>query len=450
MFKRTVLTQLTDWAQKQDRRPLILRGARQVGKTTAVDMFSEDFDQYLRFDLELKKDREIFDREMSVQETVEAMFYLRGEKRSNGKILIFIDEIQNSPQALTLLRYFYEQAPELHVIGAGSLLEVMLDAKKIRFPVGRVEFLYIYPLVFEEFLDAVDPGSGSMIVSGIPLPEYAHDRLLELFHRYTMIGGMPAVVRSYIEEQDLNALASVYEGLIISFIDDAAKYANNATMRAVTKHIIETAPFEAGKRIKFAGFGRSNYRSREVGESLRALERAMLLQILYPSTSTGLPVTFDKKKSPRLQFLDTGLMNYAAGLQKSLLNLDDLTAVYQGTLAEHIVGQQLQAMDLRRSRKITFWVRQESNTNAEVDFLFQHKKYALPVEVKSGKSGSLRSLHEFVDRAPHNYAVRLYAGRQKLEEAQTPRGKPYYLLNLPYYLGGQLPVYVDWMLEQTC
>ncbi len=221
MFNRQILSKLTDWKNRSDRKPLILRGARQVGKTTAVNIFSETFDNYISLNLELGKDRNIFKDELSVQETFQAIQIVKNIELKKGNTLIFIDEIQQSPSAIRLLRYFYEELSEIFVIAAGSLLEIVLEKTEISFPVGRIEYLYMYPLTFEEYLEAKGEKLLLEAMDKIPLPEYTYSKLLDLFHEYTLIGGMPEVIKHYIEHQDVKSLNRIYESLLISYINDS-------------------------------------------------------------------------------------------------------------------------------------------------------------------------------------------------------------------------------------
>ncbi len=447
MFSRSIVQELRQWAVKKDRKPLILRGARQVGKTTAVDIFSKDFDQYLYLNLEKKEAAEIFNYNLSTEDLIQAIYLFKDISPSKGKTLLFIDEIQNSPQAIAQMRYFYESAKELHVIAAGSLFEVMARDNHASFPVGRVEYMFMYPLMFEEFLVATGEEQALTYFNNIPLPEFSFSKLHKLFHKYVLIGGMPEVVKAYIEKKDISSLTPIYQGLLTSYLDDVSKYARNKTMVQVIRHAIESAPLEAGRRIKFHGFGNSNYRSREMGEALRTLERAMLIYLLYPSTVTEPPIRPDLRKSPKLQFLDTGLINYFAGLQKFFFKMDDLHSFYQGILAEHIVGQELLAADTRTSKKLSFWVREKKQSNAEVDYIIKSDQYLIPIEVKAGKTGSLRSLHQFLERSAHPFAVRLNAGPVEKVKAVTPNGKQYDLLSLPYFLSAKLQNYIEWFME---
>ena len=448
VFNRTIIKELEVWAQKEHRKPLVLRGARQTGKTTTVEIFSKQFDQYLYFNLDLSKDRELFEKGYGIDELVQALFFLKNEQRGPGRTLIFIDEIQNSPRAVSMLRYFYESAKELFVITAGSLLEPLIDTH-ISFPVGRVEYLYMKPLTFHEYLAALSHFSSLEVLSQIPCPDFAHDELLSQFYTYTLIGGMPEIVKTYVETNDLSKLNTIYESLLRSYLDDVEKYARNKTLTGVMRHAIESSFYSAGNRIRFEGFGNSRYKSKEMSEALKTLEKAMLIHLMYPATGARLPIIVDYKKSPRLHLIDTGLVNYFVGLQKELFGTQNLNSVYEGKIAEHIVGQELLAGSHILSEKVQFWVREKKQSNAQVDYIIPFEHYVIPLEVKTGAAGRLRSLHEFIDIAPHNYAVRIYAGRLKIDKIKTTKGKKFFLLNLPFYLTGQIKQYLNWFINES-
>ena len=445
MFKRDILGKLSAWAIKKDRQPLILRGARQVGKTTAVNLFSEQFDQYLYLNLELKEERGIFEKDYPIEELIQAIFFYKDQVKPKGKILIFIDEIQTCPSAVSYLRFFYEAFPDMYIIAAGSLLETLIDTH-ISFPVGRVEYLVMKPLNFKEFLNALDEqNSLDIIQNKVPIPDFAHDKLVKLFHTYSIIGGMPEIVQKYSNQKDIIALNSVFDSLIVSYIDDVEKYARNNSMANVIRHAVSNAFYEAGSRIKFQGFGNSNYKSREMGEALKVLEKAMLIYLLYPSSSVKPPLQPNTKRSPKLQVLDTGMLNYFGGFQKELFGSRNIDSVYQGKIAEHIVGQELLACQSSPLYKLHFWNRKKKQSIAEVDFLIQYENIIVPVEVKSGVTGRLRSLHQFMDRTPHEYAVRIYSGQLEVNRIKTLNGKDFTLLNLPLYLAGSIPEYLEWL-----
>ena len=223
MFKRSIIEELEKWAVKKDRKPLVLRGARQVGKTTAVNQFAKQYNQYLYLNLELKEDKAPFERFTNVQELVEALFFIKNNVfHKSRKTLIFIDEIQEVPEALNILRYFYEQAPEIHIIAAGSLLETLFD-RHLSYPVGRVEYMVMRPASFSEFLDAIEEHVALKQLKSTPFSAYAHDKLLRLYHTYAMIGGMPEIIKQYAQHRDFTSLASIYESIIVSYMDDVEK-----------------------------------------------------------------------------------------------------------------------------------------------------------------------------------------------------------------------------------
>ncbi|WP_425636335.1 ATP-binding protein [Algoriphagus yeomjeoni] len=439
MILRNSLSKLLKWKELESRKPLIIRGARQVGKTTLVREFSKDFSTYIELNLERDSERRLFELE-GTEKILNAIFLSKNTSPKTGQTLLFIDEIQESPRAITQLRYFLEDSPDLFVIAAGSLLEFALS-KIPSFPVGRVDYLYLHPLNFEEFLLAMGQLRALESLRDVPVPEYAHQILKEHFHQYALIGGMPALVSDFAQNKNVEALSSNYRKLWQAYKDDVEKYAKNETEKRIIRHVIDTAPFELD-RIKFEGFGNSNYKSREVGEALRALDLARIIQLIYPTTSVKPPIVIDFKKRPRLQFLDTGLWNQAMGLQAQLIQVGDLDEVHKGRIVQHLVAQEINSTVEDYYSTSNFWVRQEKDSNSEVDLIFPFEKYLIPVEVKSGSKGTLRSLHQYMDRCEHPYAVRVYAGEFKIEPARTIAGTDFYLMNLPYYLGTQLEKYV--------
>ena len=447
MFQRSILKSLHNWSENPHRKPLILRGARQVGKTTAVALLAESFDQYIYLNLELEEDRRLFEQGYTVQELFEAICFLKNKDPQKSRTLLFIDEIQSSPEAVAVLRYFYEELSHLYVIAAGSLLETLLD-RHTSFPVGRVEYLRMHPLSFEEFLGAIGETQAVEMLHRIPLPAFAHDKLLKLFHRYTLIGGMPEVVQRYAQSQNLSHLESIYDSLITAYLDDIEKYANKDSQAAVIRHVIQSAFHEAGSRIKMAGFGQSNYGSKDISEAMGTLEKALLLRRVYPTTATQLPLTPNLKKSPKLQLLDTGLVNFFSGIQTDVFGSSDLNSLYGGRIIEHLVGQELLASHDSMLFTPLFWVREKSQSNAEIDFVLSHQNHVIPIEVKSGATGRLRSLHLFMDQVEHHWAVRLYAGALNVETVETLAGKPYQPLNLPYFLSGQIEHYLYWFVAE--
>jgi predicted AAA+ superfamily ATPase len=441
MFYRKILEQLDQWAASADRKPLVLRGARQVGKTSAVNLFSKKFDQYLYLNLDRQEDRAFFEKDLSFQSLIDNLFFSKNIEKNAGKTLVFIDEIQNSPKAVNLLRYFYEDYQELFVIAAGSLLESMID-NQISFPVGRVEYLAMRPCSFEEYLSAANETKALEILDQHPFPEFAHDKLAYLFREFAIIGGMPAIIKKFLENRDYIKLKPIYDGLVVSYLDDVEKYARNATMKHVIRHIIHSSFIAAGERIKFEGFGHSSYRSREIGDAFRTLEKAMLLQLVYPAVNVRLPLDI-KYRTPKLQMVDTGLVNHVAGLQGELLSTNLIEDAYRGKIAEHLAGQELISAENSVLARLNYWIRDSRNSQAEIDWVFPFKGMLIPVEVKSGPSGKLKSLHLYMDKAPHSWAVRIYSGKTLVEEAETPLGKKFSLISLPFYLAGRMAKVIE-------
>ncbi len=442
MFNRKITGLLEGWKNKKDRKALIIRGARQTGKTTAVDMFSKGFANYIYLNLELFKDRDIFKEELDIGEIFQAIIVLKNIDLKPGRTLLFIDEIQNSPAAVKMLRYFYEEKKELFVIAAGSLLDAVLNRENISFPAGRVEFLRIYPLSFDEFLGAKNETKILKIYDSVPLKEFARAKLMKLFREYVSIGGMPGIVREYLGTGAIEPPESLYESLRTAYLNDSEKYARNPAIKEVIRHCLETIPYSAGKRVKFQGFGNSSYKTREVKEALKTLELAMIVSIIHPTTAVEAPAAPDYRKSPLLQFIDTGLLNYSAGILPSYPVFNSLHPSYRGLMLEHAVRQEIISADMVSGRKPAFWVREKKGSTSEVDIVLNHENFLIPVEVKSGSAGKLKSLQQFMENAPHSFAARLYDGELSVQESRTPSGKKFTLLNLPYFLAGRLSEYI--------
>lgn len=440
MFQRDIITELRHWAKKKNRKPLVLRGARQVGKTSAVNEFGQEFNNYLYINLEDKELHHLFDRATDVKELLIDLFAAKGLSQNEGRTLLFIDEIQNSPRAVALLRYFYEEMPQLFVVAAGSLLESLIDTH-ISFPVGRVEYMAMHPCSFREFLSAAGNGLLRERIEANPMKSVDfHEKLMHLFNRYALIGGMPEIVAQYIETKDIVALNAVFDSLLNGYQDDVEKYARNRTQTGVIRHILTAGWGEAASSITLGRFAGSEYKAREMGEAFATLEKAMLLELAYPVTQTSVPILPDRKRSPKLLWLDSGLVNYAAGIQKEVFTAQDILDTWRGRFAEQIVAQELLTLNHRFGQRRTFWVRQKTGASAEVDFVWQHDSRLIPIEVKSGHNAHLRSLHSFIDNSNGcKLAVRIWSQPFSSDQVTTHAGNTFTLLNIPFYLVGFLP-----------
>lgn len=438
LFSRNIEKLLIEWKKKKGRKPLVIRGARQVGKTAAVHQFgSTAFASYIYINLELEDHAALFARMQPVRELLQLIQIKFNKKITPGTTLIFIDEVQNSDIAMNQLRYFYEEVPDLHVIAAGSLLEVKIKSEGFTFPVGRVEYCYLHPVTFDEFLAALGEIQAlnftTSVKSDTVIPEEIHAMMMKLFHTYLLVGGMPEVVARYAETQSFLDVDPVYESIITGLRDDVSKYASAAKTKYI-QHIIEHASKYVGLQIKYEKFGESNFRSREMSEAFDVLEKAMLISRVFASASTRMPLMSNLKKLPKILHLDIGLVNYQIGMRSEIARIQDINAVYHGQLGEQIVGQTLLAMNTNRNANLHYWYREQKGATSEVDYLTVLNNRLVPVEVKSGKTGTLRSLHNFIDESQSNFAIRIYSGKMETEKISTRNKKTFTLFSVPFYL----------------
>lgn len=446
MFRRNIISKLEAWKQDKKHKPLILRGARQVGKTTVVNEFGSQFDNYLYFNLERNENAKLFEMEIPLDDLVNMLYASVGKVKKEGTTLVFIDEIQNSPKTIALLRYFYEQRPDLYVIAAGSLLENLVDVK-VSFPVGRVQYLALRPCSFSEFLGAI--GKYNLLAVLSQKAEYTvafHEQLMHLFNQYTIVGGMPEAVQQYAETQDVIGIEDVYETLVQAYKDDSEKYVRGNKLTDVVRFILSYGWAFSGETITLGNFANSGYKSREVGEAFRLLEKAMLLELIYPVSSTQLPIIPETKRMPKLIWFDTGLVNYQAGIRKEIIGSTDMVDSWRGHIAEQITAQELLTLDDRVGQHRSFWAK--PNNGAEVDFIFAHNSKLYPIEVKSGTNAHLRSLQVFMDSSDVNIAIRIWSKPYSVDKVKTIHGKEFTLINLPFYLIGNLRSVLDAVVEE--
>lgn len=431
MIQREILSEMKAWKADPNRKPLILRGARQVGKSTLVDMFAREYEVYLKLNLDIAADRELFERYDDVQELTDAIFVHCRTMKSDRTTLLFIDEIQNSPKAVAMLRYFHERLGHLHVIAAGSLLESLIG-DHISFPVGRVQFMAVRPCSFVEYLNGIGDDFDAGLIREM-CADMAHERIMKHFKNYCIVGGMPEAVIRYAENKDILSAGRVHNRLITSYSDDVEKYAQNATMTKVIRFIIRYGWNYGGQIISFDKFANSPYKTREIGEAMRIIEKAMLLELAYPVISTQLPLQPSFTRRPKLLWLDTGLLNYAAGVIEDVFSASDIQDAWRGNVAEHIVAQELLAYNSNVLARRNFWVNPKPGSSSEVDFVVNLDGKCVPIEVKSGTNAHLRSLQVFMDQSPHNMAFRVWSKPLRIDEVKTPSGKTFRLVSLPFY-----------------
>lgn len=440
MIYRQLMKELQKWSEKNNRKPLVLRGARQVGKTTLVDEFSKRYDVYIKLNLEQSADAFIFSKSDNVKEIYQ---YLCVQKKivvnPARRTLLFIDEIQNEPKAVGLLRYFYEELPWLHIIAAGSRLQTLIK-QRVSFPVGRVEYLSLRPCSFLEYLGAMGEDVMAQMISNVDVSAIYHDVLLSHFNRYTLVGGMPEALVDYAQNGDVVRLSPIYRSLLDGYNEDVEKYARNDSQARVMRHLLTHGWAEAGQTITFNRFGGSDYSSKEVHEALEVMQKAFLLSLDYPVTAVKAPAIPAQTRQPKLVWVDSGIMNFSVDIQSEYLQNDSLLDVWKGHAAEQIVAQELRVvLDRNYRNELYYWVRDKKGSNAEIDFVWQYQSVIIPIEVKSGTNAHLRSIHSFMSQpgAP-DVAVRIWPGNFAIDELVSPTGHPFRLINLPFYYVGVL------------
>ncbi|RKZ04085.1 AAA+ family ATPase [Candidatus Fermentibacteria bacterium] len=451
-MKRFAEENLARWLKTPHRKPLVIRGARQVGKSTLVRQFAENNGLRL-FEVNLER----YPTLLSVFKTndpgriMRELEYLCGKGSiRTEKDLIFLDEIQAIPEAIQSLRYFFEEYPHIPLIAAGSLLEFALAKHSFSMPVGRIQYLFLYPMSFEEVLEAMSQGDLLSLLRTYKLddtfPGTAHARLLELQRKYFLTGGMPEAVQRFIESDgDFSCVADVHSSITETYKDDFARYSSRSALQMIHR-VFEYVPLGIGEKFKYSSVSPDSP-ARDVRAALELLVKAQLIVRAYHTDGSGLPLgaTINKRVF-KTYFLDCGLVNHMCGVTR--ISLEDLqTFINKGKIAEQFIAQHLCIMSRATGFKsLTYWLREGRTANAEVDFLVQLDQSIVPVEVKAGKSGSLKSLLQFVSQKNCTRAVRfdlnppsLQHISHRLAQAGATVQVEYDLLSLPLYLIEQLP-----------
>ncbi len=389
---REIEKKLLVWKNNPLRKPLIIRGARQVGKTYTVKKFGDENYKTIHFiDFERNPGiKNIFEKDKNPKRIiVELELHLR-KKINIEKDLLFLDEIQNVPEALSSLRYFYEEMPQLHLIAAGSLIEFAI--KNISFPVGRVETLSMHPMNFYEFLIAIGNSilTDTLYLPFNELPENFHEIILEELRKYFFIGGMPEAVKTFLKTESYINVFDIQKGLLETYIQDFSKYAGKSNKQCLEEVLLSTAK-NVGKQTHYSKLA-EGFSNPTIKNAYNLLESAKVISKVSSVNPSGLPLgaTVSSKRFKTI-FLDIGLMNIACGLQHSskILN-DNLLNIYEGSLAEQFVGQEILSAGVSH---LYYWSRNSRNSSAEVDYIISKNGKIIPIEVKSGHSGKLKSMH---------------------------------------------------------
>lgn len=438
---------LRSWLEDVERKPVIIRGARQVGKTFLVRFLAKECNKHLcEINFEKRPDwASLFSSNDPNQILInlEAAFGKRLDPHSS---LLFLDEIQASPEILAKLRWFAEDMPALPVIAAGSLLEFVLEKHHFSMPVGRISYLHLEPMSFEEFLLAKDEAPLLKYLENyqltVEIPAAIHDKLLRQFREYLIIGGMPAAVQSWITEASLAKVNQIHHDLIATYRDDFAKYRGRLEPDRL-EEVMMAIPRMFGAKFVYKHVNAS-VNTESIKYALELLEKARVCFRTYSCAANALPLGSEIRiKFFKEFFLDVGLSNALLGLTLTEMNRVDLLDIQNGGVAEQVVAQLLRTIVPPYVEPRNFyWHREEKGSNAEVDFLIQHSNKIVPIEVKAGSTGSLKSLHLFMGLKQFPFALRINGDKPSSTQVkvQDHLGNPiqYRLLSCPFYLCGQL------------
>jgi len=448
-MKRAITNELIDWKNRTNRKPLIVRGARQVGKTYAIEQFAKShFKNIIKINFEEQNELKSIFKSQKTDQILTELSILYSTDIIHGETLIFLDEIQACPEAIVTLRYFFEKHPDLHIIAAGSLLDFALTAMNYSMPVGRIEFCYMYPLSFKEFISALAEDRILNYIENYTLDTdfspAIHNKILELLRLYLFIGGMPEAVKIYINEKQLSQVERIHSSILTTLQYDFAKYGN----RNQQEYLVSVLKYSAqniGKKVKYANIDRDT-RSSYLKESFYRLEFARLVHGIRHTSASGIPlVNHVNENIYKPLFLDIGLANHLCGIR--LIELEKILTSYEGAMAEQFIGQELLTINPPYiDPELYYWTREEKNSNAEIDYVYQHNNSIYPIEVKAGKTGSLKSLHVYLSEKKLNVGIRFnldlpsvgkfrtkVSARNRLDEIE------YTLISLPLYMCFNLP-----------
>lgn len=446
-LQRDALTELITWKDSPHRKPLVLRGARQVGKSFLVRQFAQA--HFMSFaEIDLERDAELGDIFLKYAPK-EALTYLSayiGTAIVPGKTLLFIDEIQARPKVIARLRYFYEELPELHLITAGSLLDIALANATFSMPVGRLSYFFIGPLNFCEYLRALGEDMLADVITGFELgddiPNAIHQKLIDHMKRYWIIGGMPEVISHIAGHSSMADIDNIKRSITLTYQDDFQKYRGKASPE-IMRQIFRKFPGLVGKKLVYSKIDR-NHRSGEIAHAIELLSQAHVLRKVYHSSCNGVPIgaEIDHRKYKTI-FVDIGLLCTLSDIKlPDINNADDITLINRGSLAEQFVGQEMTHMrGVYREPALYYWMREKKSSSAEVDYVISQRNYIYPIEVKSGKSGTLKSLHVFCAQKNQPLALRFNAmppnRHRSVVSTHTDQDIEFDLISLPLYMASQ-------------
>ncbi len=401
---RTIEAQLLEWKNSSVRKPLVVRGARQVGKTWSIRQFGRAHFAHL-VEIDLERDfrlGDIFDGSLAADSIVRQIEAVTNTSLAGGDTLLFIDEIQARPRAITALRYLYEERPDIPVIAAGSALEFAIGDTS--FPVGRVSFAWMRPMTFREFLTACGHDRLAEALPSLGKPftgaPAIHEKTLDELRKYLLVGGMPFAVKRFAETGSFLESAAVHADLAESLTGSLARYQSRVDRESL-EHVFRQIPGSVGKQVRYSHLD-PDRRVEKTKSSIQALARALLVHPVHSVDADGLPLgaaVSEKRFKPL--FLDVGLMQHLCGVKPAeVMAASDIGTIHRGAVAEQFVGQELLAAGGSENRMLYYWSRADQRGNAEVDYLVVREGVIYPLEVKSGAAGRLRSAHQFMSSHP--------------------------------------------------
>ena len=442
---------LKDWLVKPIRKPVVLRGARQVGKSTLVRNVIEDSPfRLVEVNCEKHPGLDSVFASLNVSKIIDEIESLPGKKTIGDDTVLFLDEVQATPNALAVLRYFHEERPEIRVICAGSLLEFALEQHEFSMPVGRIEFLHVVPMDFEEFLMACGEHKLLHVLRTFtvksPMSPVQHERLLDLQQVYLYVGGMPEAVREYTAQHKISAARDVHESIVETYKLDFAKYGLKHDLPRLGQ-LLDHCAQRVGRRIKYVNL-LADEQSRTVRRLLNLLLQARVLSTVTHSDANDLPLGAEARPEAfKLLMVDVGLLNALVGVTwTQFKDPSRALTIRDGAVAEQFVGQELIATSQRGQQKLHYWLRDAKSHNAEVDYVIHVGDAIVPVEVKAGKSGSLRALRVFCESKHPLMAARFDAGMPSIQKIPFQEGSTsarpgghdaWSLVTLPLYAAGQ-------------
>lgn len=443
-MKRDRTAFLTSWLKSKGRKPLVIRGARQTGKTWLVRDFARSAKKEL-IELNFEK-RPQYESLFTSNDPHEILLNIEaslGKKVDPKKGLLFLDEIQMVPKLLGKLRWFAEEMPELPVIAAGSLLDFALADHEFSIPVGRISYMYLEPLSFEEFLEAIGKTELRSFLSRYEwnkkIPEAIHQELIKKIKEYLIVGGMPAVVSTWANEKDLGLVNQVQFDLISTYRDDFGKYRGRLSVDRL-EEVLTSVPHQLGQKFVYKTVN-AEVSSPPLKQALSLLTKARVCHQVLATAGNGLPLAAEEKdKFFKVIFLDCGLCGASLGLTLHQVNsIQDISIINNGGMAEQLAGQLLRTLSPPYlSPSLHYWMREARGSSAEIDYLIQHENQVVPVEIKAGKTGKLRSLHLFMESKKRSFAIRINSDYPCKGQVKLSRGQ-YELFSIPFYLIGQLP-----------